>query len=72
MKVRRQVTRLTGEQLAALRAMAGMLATQATRQAAEQPARRDRLRRDAATYRRLAEVLAGAVAGEVVVWVPDD
>lgn len=72
MKATSRTTRLTREQLDALVVMAALAADATTRQAAADPAGQDRLRRDAATFRGLADLLREAVAAEVVVWVPDD
>lgn len=71
-KLRRRVVLLDDVQLAGLRAAAAVAADQVTRQAAEHPDRRDRLRRDATAYRRVAELLADAVQGEIAIWGPDD
>lgn len=67
MKATSRTTRLTREQLDALLLLAALAADAATRQAATEPGRRD-----AATFRGLADLLREAVAAEIVVWVPDD
>jgi hypothetical protein len=71
-KATARTVRLTQAQLDGLRVAAAIAADQATRQAAIDPGRRDRLRTDAASYRRLAGLLRGAVAADLTLWVADD
>jgi hypothetical protein len=71
MKATSRTVRLNQAQLEGLLVAASTAADQATRDAAEHPDRRDRLRADAANYRRLATLLRGAVAAEVTVWVAE-
>lgn len=71
MKATSRTMRLTQSQLDGLLVAAAAAAEQAVRQAATQPDRRDRLRADAARYRRLVGLLRDAVAAELTLWVAE-
>jgi predicted benzoate:H+ symporter BenE len=72
MKATSRTVRLSQAQLDTLLIAAATAADQATRRAADDPARRYELQALAAAHRRLVGLLRGAVAAEVTVWVAED